>query len=328
MLTTSAKTIEVFFSYSHQDQALRDKLAVQLTSLQREGLIAQWHDRKITGGSDWAKEIDTHLNTAQIILLLISADFIASDYCYEKEATRALKRHDAGQARVIPVILRPCDWQHPPLNQLQALPTDGKPVTSWRNQDEAFLNIVKGIRKVVSQIIASSTPTKTKSNITQSSTNTKPRLSPLRIPTSKSFNPYKTRDEWIEYLTENIQQAVEATNSLEFYIDNNNAYRYLHILHNNRTIYTLQIHKGTFPSRTDDGICFAYATHGNSTSSNAMNAWGKFEWNTDKEEVALQLHDMSLLSPYTTADEKAYTKEEFLQALWQAIKRYIENVLR
>jgi TIR domain. len=140
MATIPSKAIKFFFSYSHQDQALRNKLAAQLSSLQREGLIAHWHDRKITAGSDWAKEIDTHLNTAQIILLLVSADFIASDYCYEKETTRVLERHHAGKARVIPIILRYCDWQHSPVGKLQALPTDGKLITGhdWHNEDEAF----------------------------------------------------------------------------------------------------------------------------------------------------------------------------------------------
>ena len=152
MAATQTQVIEVFFSYTHADQKLRDKLANQLSALQNEGVIQQWHDRKILAGANWSDEINAHLNNAQIILLLVSADFIASDYCYKKETARALERHNNGEAQVIPIILRPCDWTHLPIGQLQALPTDAKPVTSWSNQDKAFLNIAKCIRKIVAKL--------------------------------------------------------------------------------------------------------------------------------------------------------------------------------
>ncbi len=146
-----SKAIEVFYSYSHRDQRLRDQLETQLALLKREGLLSSWHDRKIGAGEEWVGQIDAHLNTAQIILLLISANFIASEYCYDIEMKRALEKHNTGQARIIPVILRPCDWHNAPFGKLQALPTDGKPITgrSWHNLDEAFLDVVKGIRKAI-----------------------------------------------------------------------------------------------------------------------------------------------------------------------------------
>ena len=139
--------IAVFFSYSHKDEALRDKLATHLKLLERQGVIQQWHDRQIVAGTEWKGEIDGNLEAAQIILLLISADFLASDYCYDLEMGRALERHNAGEARVIPIILRPLDnlWKAP-FGKLQALPTDGKAVTLWDNQDAAFADVAKGIR--------------------------------------------------------------------------------------------------------------------------------------------------------------------------------------
>jgi DNA-binding XRE family transcriptional regulator len=150
------KSIEIFFSYSHKDQRLRDQLETQLSPLKREGPISSWHDRKIGAGNEWAGQIDTHLKTADIILLLVSPDFIASDYCYDIEMKRTMLRHDAGEARVLPIILRPCDWHKAPFGKLQVLPTDGKPITgrSWRNLDEAFFDVVQGIRKVVEEIIS------------------------------------------------------------------------------------------------------------------------------------------------------------------------------
>jgi hypothetical protein len=141
--------VRLFYSYSHRDAELRDELERHLAMLGRDGLISAWHDRQINAGSEWAGEIDSHLESAQIVLLLVSADFLASNYCYDIEATRALERHERGEAVVIPIILRPCDWQSAPFGRLQALPSDAKAVTDWANRDQAFKNIAKEIREVV-----------------------------------------------------------------------------------------------------------------------------------------------------------------------------------
>jgi len=155
--------IEIFYSYAHEDEPLRQELEKHLTLLKQQGLISGWHDRSISAGTEWANEIDTHLNTAHIILLLISASFLASNYCYHIEMKRALERHAAGEARVIPIIVRPVNWEtEPSLSKLQALPTGAKPVTTWPNPptyDEAFLDIEKGIRKVVLELNATQTIT-------------------------------------------------------------------------------------------------------------------------------------------------------------------------
>jgi len=141
--------VEIFFSYSHKDEMLRDELAKHLSIMKRQGIIDAWHDRAITAGSEWEGEINTHLNSAQIILLLISADFLASDYCYDIELKRAMERHEAGEAQVIPIILKPVDWNGATFGKLQALPKNAQPITTWHSQDEAFLNVAQGIRKVV-----------------------------------------------------------------------------------------------------------------------------------------------------------------------------------
>ena len=109
--------VEIFISYSHKDEALRERLGTHLSLLKRQGVIDAWHDRQIGAGDEWAGAIDAHLNSAAVILLLVSADFLASDYCYDLEMTRALERHDAGDARVIPVILRSVDWRGRALRQ-------------------------------------------------------------------------------------------------------------------------------------------------------------------------------------------------------------------
>ncbi len=146
--------IKIFFSYSHKDEALRDQLATHLSTLRRQGIIKEWHDRKIGAGKEWAGEIDRNLESAHIILLLISADFINSDYCMDKEVRRAMERHESREARVVPIILRPVDWDGLPFSKLQALPQDTKPITTWTDRDEAFLNVAKGIRSTVAEITA------------------------------------------------------------------------------------------------------------------------------------------------------------------------------
>lgn len=121
---------EIFISYSHKDRELRDKLATALSNLRNQKLIRDWHDRDISPGSEWKKEILSHLDRAQIILLLISPDFMASEFCYSIEMQQAITRHDNNEARVIPIVLRPTDWEGTPFEKLLALPSDGRPITS------------------------------------------------------------------------------------------------------------------------------------------------------------------------------------------------------
>lgn len=141
--------ITVFYSYAPADKEWRDQLAIHLSQLRRDGLIAEWSDQQILPGSDRTQVIDQALHAAQIILLLISADFLASDICYQQDMQHALERHQRGEARVIPIIIRPCDWQFSPFAHLQSLPRNGQPITTWSNVDEAFTTIITGIRDVI-----------------------------------------------------------------------------------------------------------------------------------------------------------------------------------
>jgi len=150
---TPPASIEVFFSYAHEDEELVKELRKHLSLLKRQSVIREWYDREITAGTDWKGQLDQHLNSSGVILLLVSAAFLASDYCYDVEMRRALERHDQGEARVIPVLLRKVDgWQGAPFGKLQSLPTDGKPVTSWNDRDEAFADVARGIRRAVSEL--------------------------------------------------------------------------------------------------------------------------------------------------------------------------------
>lgn len=135
------KAIKVFYSYAHEDKVLRDVLDKHLGTLKRQGLIDVWHDRDISAGKEWEREIDSHLNKAHIILLLISKNFIHSDYCYSIELNRAIERCEAKEAIIVPILLSSCDWEGLPFNKYQVLPKNEQPINSryWRNQDEAFM---------------------------------------------------------------------------------------------------------------------------------------------------------------------------------------------
>jgi TIR domain len=152
-MPSSSNPVEVFYSYAHEDASLRDTLEKHLSLLSRQGLIKEWHDRRIVPGTNWAQAIDEHMERASVILLLISADFLASDYCFGIEMKRALQRHQANEARVIPILLRPVDWNSAPFAHLQALPTGAKPITTWRNWDEAFADVAASIRKVIEGLV-------------------------------------------------------------------------------------------------------------------------------------------------------------------------------
>jgi len=151
---TASDAVEVLISYSHRDDKLREALETHLSLLRRQGFISVWQDRRISAGAEWKEQINAHLDSAQVILLLVSPDFLASDYCYEVEVKRAIERHDVGTARVIPVILRSVDWHDAPFGKLQALPKDGKPILRWSDRDEAFRTVVAGIRGAVQELRA------------------------------------------------------------------------------------------------------------------------------------------------------------------------------
>ncbi|HEY1349913.1 MAG TPA: protein kinase [Ktedonobacteraceae bacterium] len=148
--------IEVFFSYSHKDEEMRQELETHLSNLKRQRVITGWHDGEIRAGDLWEEEIDMHLSSAHIILLLVSPDFIDSNYCYEKEMLRAMERHKAGEAHVVPIILRPAHWERTPFGKLQALPSGAKALTLWTNRDEAFVSVARGLQKLVDSLSGSS----------------------------------------------------------------------------------------------------------------------------------------------------------------------------
>jgi hypothetical protein len=146
--------VDLFYSYAHEDEPLRDELAGHLKIMERRGVIRPWHDRCLAPGQKWDGKINAQLANADLILLLVSKDFINSDYIWSHELDVAMKRHASEEASVVPVMLRAVDITDSPFAELQGLPTDLKPVTSWPNRDEAWTDVAKGIRRTVERIQA------------------------------------------------------------------------------------------------------------------------------------------------------------------------------
>ena len=150
--TRSPEPARVFCSYSHKDAELRTELENHLSELRSSGLIETWYDRKIAPGMEWTRELDEQLHGAHLILLLVTPDFLTSHYCCDVEMKTAMELHASGNAVVVPVILRAVDWMQAPFAKLQAIPKDGKAVTSWSNRDEAFTDVAESIRDLIEDL--------------------------------------------------------------------------------------------------------------------------------------------------------------------------------
>jgi len=146
--------VSVFTSYAHKDEEFREELDVHLAMVKRHKAVTVWNDREIQAGEEWDSAIKDELNTADIILLLVSPRFLASRYIFDVEIKTALERHEKKDAIVVPIILKPCDWTQTEFAKLQALPRNAKPINTWDDMDEALLFTVKGIKQVISAVQA------------------------------------------------------------------------------------------------------------------------------------------------------------------------------
>jgi hypothetical protein len=205
------------FSYAHTDETHRNELEKHLSPLKRMGRISTWHDRRIVPGEEFEGQIDQYFSEANIILLLISSDFIASDYCYQIEMSNALQRHDLGEAVVIPVILRPCAWHQLPFGKLLAATVDGKPIVQFPSYDDGFVQVVDAVSRALDKFGAKAPqaaqvqqPGRTKAvDATISIGHSTPRSSNLAIP--KSFTDLdrdRTCREGFDYLARFFENSL------------------------------------------------------------------------------------------------------------------------
>ena len=203
--------VNIFFSYSHKDEVLRDEIEIHLSSLKRQGIISTWHDRRIAPGDEFENKISENLENANIILLLVSPYFINSDYCYEIEMKRAIERHKKGDAVVIPVILHPCDWHDMPFGKILACPKDGKPISKFPNMHDAFLEITKSVKIAANKFISSEPVSETRaiSHNDKKTTDNQPlRSSNLRL--KKEFTD-REKDSFLSDAFEYIARYFEGS---------------------------------------------------------------------------------------------------------------------
>lgn len=207
------KMAKLFISYSHRDEPLKDELIPHLAPLRRQGLISIWHDRRLTPGDRLDDGISQNLEEADIIVMLISADFVQSEYCFGREMQRALERHQAGVARAISVIVRPCHFHGLQIAQFVLLPTDAKAVTTWPDRDSAWVDVVNGIRAAIERQSVSPSPRSATAHPPSSAP------SPARGQRSASRLPRQFTDldrhDFLEAAFERIWTVMEA-NAAEF----------------------------------------------------------------------------------------------------------------
>ena len=276
---------KVFFSYSHKDEALRDQLETHLAMLKNQGLIESWHDRRILAGSVLDDAIFSELEVADVILLLISSDFLASTYCFSKEMRRAMERHLAGTARVIPVILRDCDWKSAPFGSLMAAPKDARPVKSWPDIDEAFTDVALQVRKAVeARGVATTTsvqvPAASAAQIQPKAPNSQsmslPRSSNLRL--KKEFSE-KDRDDFLRETFDYVAKFFEGSlfelesrnQGTSYSFERIDSRRFAAVVYRaGKTAAKCSVRLDSLGGRGSNCIAFSHDANARSNSSNEM----------------------------------------------------------
>ncbi|MBB4232183.1 toll/interleukin-1 receptor domain-containing protein [Rhizobium mongolense] len=315
----------VFFSFSHVDKDLRDKLETQLSMLKRQGVIETWHDRRVGAGNDFAKEIDEHINTDDIILLLISADFLASDYCYDIEMTRAMERQARGEAIVIPVILRACDWKHAPFGKLKGVPEDGKPVTQWTDIDAALLEVAQAVRGAAERVNGRGAAPVAQTPATSIAPGTRrhspgPRSSNLSL--AKQFTPrdkdafrHETFDYVARFFENSLNELADRNPGYEGVFRRVDANRFFATIYKNGK----DVSRGTIYMGGSWGNGINYV-QGETTESNSMN-----------ESVSVEADDDSLylktigMSSFGGRRDQKLSQEGAAEALWDILIRPLKG---
>lgn len=315
----------VFISYSHKDEELRDQLEVQLAMLKRQGLVDVWHDRRLLPGDhlDWT--VDEELNRADIILLLVSPDFIASDYCYKIEKARALERHREGTSRLISVILRPCDWMHTDLREFLVTPRDGKPITRWPDRDEAFLNVAQSIRRAIEEIGQVDAPRQghgfIERRMDEASAEPLPRSSNLRL--RKEFtkadedrfllNAFEYLDLFFQGSLAELQGRNIGIETLHRRIDGNCFTAVIYQNGQKEAACTIRL-GGMF----GDGIAYSY---GDNAAANSYNE----HLSVDKDDQKLFLRAMGMPQFGMSDRHKALSQEGAAEYYWSLLIRPLQG---
>ncbi|NKL39163.1 toll/interleukin-1 receptor domain-containing protein [Rhizobium sophorae] len=316
----------VFFSFSHADGALRDQLEKQLSMLRRQGVIETWHDRRVGAGDEFEREIDEHINTDDIILLLVSADFLASDYCYDIEMKRAMERHERKEAIVIPVILRACDWKHAPFGKLKGVPEDGRPVTQWTDIDAALLEVAQAVRGAAGRVVGRAPVPATQIPAAMQQPSPRP---PTAAPRSSNLSLAKefTQRDKDAFKLETFEYIVRFfENSLVELSDRNPGYEgvfrrvdanrfFATIYRNGKDVSRGTVYMGG--GAWSNGISYA---QGETTASNGMSE----SINVEADDQSIYLKSMGMSSFGGDRDQKL-SQEGAAEVLWNVLVRPLKG---
>lgn len=307
--------MKAFISYSHRDSSALERLHVHLASLKREGRIEAWYDRDILAGGELNEEIAEQLETCELFLLLVSPDFLASDYCVETEMGRALERHDARNARVVPIIIEPCDWAASRLRALKALPQDGKPISEWTNQNLAYLNVIQELRRILdheppASVPGSSAPAAPDDEMAEQSAPER------RYRARREFDDIdkaEYRENAFKVIKSYFQSAVQELNSVEglrgrFTDLSETSFGCVIV---NRGLGRGTAHLTVHGGRGRHGFGDIYYSFSEDAAENTANGW----FNVEADEYELHLKASMTL----TRDERSMTPEAAAEALWTEI---------
>ena len=300
--------MRAFISYSHRDADTLQRLHVHLAGLRRQRLLVQWYDREILAGDVLDDEISKELEAADVVLLLVSPDFIASDYCVEREMARALERHEAGLARVIPIIIQPCDWQSmSELRRLKALPRDGKPISEWTNSNNAYVDIVEELRRILTKPKQSESSRNQPETVSESATSVKYRIQREFDDIDKS----KFRDSAFEIARGYFSNAALELDSVEGlkarFVDNGAVCFGCTIIntHQNHGTANITVHRGGAGSMMGD----LFWSFEENSSPNSANGWV----NVSSNEYEMFLDG---LGSFYEPEMKYQSPEKFAEWLW------------
>jgi len=330
--TATNSSIDFFISYNGADKIWAEWIAWQLEEEGFSTILQSWDFRP---GTNFVLKMQEASEKAKRTIAVLSPNYLRADFT-QPEWAAAFRRDPQGTKGIlVPVMVHDCKqeleglWPQIIYINLVGLSEQAarkallEGINRGRNKPETppvFPGTIQHHEAEEPHFPGASGGISSPNFSEEKPTLPRPRL-------NKSFNPYKTRDEWIEYITSNLRDAIEGEASFDFYAEDVEGHKQIRILHNQDTLYSLNIYKGALSRGSDDGVGFANA-EGRMISSGGINAWGHFKWDTGKEAVVLHLTDLGILSTYYSSDAKAYTKEEFLQALWNKIRSVIENSLR
>jgi len=311
---------KLFFSYSHKDENLRNELETHLATLRREGLIEAFHDRRIPAGAHLDDAIDAYLEEADVILCLVSPDFIDSEYCYSREMTRALEKDAAGEAKVIPVIVRHCDWPNTPLAKLRGTTRDNRPVKSWPDRDEAWLDVARDVR--IALLAASGRALASTADavpVAGQASQTAPvvqRPRSANVAVERRFTDLD-RDRFVrqtfEFVTEFFANSLAEVQARALHVEgsivNLDANRFTAAAYRDgRKAAAITVFMGGM-SRTGREISFHLSDDGATNTSN-----GSFYISDDEGELAFK----SLFGSFRGSQEKLVGSEEVAEQIWSA----------